>query len=287
MVGRAVACGAPGLVSGPSAVLPLYGRTPDAARWQGGGPDAARGRPRHAAPLHAASARCSSPTWRPWRPSSAARSRCPGRSPSSAAQLARENGICLVVRLTAVIAAYLIADMFVDVWHLMNVAVDEPPAPSQHVASALRGGVLRRHRAQGPPRSHPGGAGLERGGHRALPQLRVRAPPACGPATTATTAEDAVIMWKDWRGSRARLPAAVRGRRGFAGRPHPLHRDVLRRHRARRSWTAREVLPPSSARRTSCTRSSAAWCRRSPHAATRARQRGRRGGDGRGRRGLG
>jgi tRNA threonylcarbamoyladenosine biosynthesis protein TsaB len=30
MVGRAVACGAPGLVFGPDAVLPLYGRAPDA-----------------------------------------------------------------------------------------------------------------------------------------------------------------------------------------------------------------------------------------------------------------
>ena len=28
MVGRAVACGAPGLVFGPDAVLPLYGRAP-------------------------------------------------------------------------------------------------------------------------------------------------------------------------------------------------------------------------------------------------------------------
>ena len=35
MVGRAVACGAPGLVSGPDEVLPLYGRAPDAARWKG------------------------------------------------------------------------------------------------------------------------------------------------------------------------------------------------------------------------------------------------------------
>jgi tRNA threonylcarbamoyladenosine biosynthesis protein TsaB len=35
MVGRAVACGAPGLVRGPDAVLPIYGRAPDAARWQG------------------------------------------------------------------------------------------------------------------------------------------------------------------------------------------------------------------------------------------------------------
>jgi tRNA threonylcarbamoyladenosine biosynthesis protein TsaB len=30
MVGRAVACGAPGLVRGPDAVLPIYGRAPDA-----------------------------------------------------------------------------------------------------------------------------------------------------------------------------------------------------------------------------------------------------------------
>ena len=36
MVGRAVACGAPGLVHGPDAVLPIYGRAPDA--------DAAAGR---------------------------------------------------------------------------------------------------------------------------------------------------------------------------------------------------------------------------------------------------
>ena len=33
MVGRAVALGVPGVVWGPDAVLPLYGRAPDAARW--------------------------------------------------------------------------------------------------------------------------------------------------------------------------------------------------------------------------------------------------------------
>ncbi len=37
MVGGAVACGAPGLVTGPDEVLPLYGRVPDAARWPAGG----------------------------------------------------------------------------------------------------------------------------------------------------------------------------------------------------------------------------------------------------------
>ena len=44
MVGRAVACGAPGLVHGPDAVLPLYGRAPDA-------------RPRAAAPRPGAAPR--------------------------------------------------------------------------------------------------------------------------------------------------------------------------------------------------------------------------------------
>jgi len=39
MVGRAAACGAPGLVRGPDAVLPLYGRAPDAT------PRAAASRP--------------------------------------------------------------------------------------------------------------------------------------------------------------------------------------------------------------------------------------------------
>ena len=36
MVGRAVAHGVPGVVVGPDHVLPLYGRVPDATRWQGG-----------------------------------------------------------------------------------------------------------------------------------------------------------------------------------------------------------------------------------------------------------
>jgi len=35
MVGRAVACGATGVARGPDEVLPIYGRAPDAARWQG------------------------------------------------------------------------------------------------------------------------------------------------------------------------------------------------------------------------------------------------------------
>jgi ribosomal-protein-alanine N-acetyltransferase len=51
-------------------------------------------------------------------------------------QLAREGGICLVCEIDGHVVAYLIADTFVDVWHLMNVAVDEP-FRGAHIASAL------------------------------------------------------------------------------------------------------------------------------------------------------
>ena len=47
-----------------------------------------------------------------------------------------------------------------------------------------------------------------------------------------------------------------------------LHRDVLRRHQRRRGARPRGAVVDRLARRTSCTRSSAAWCRRSPRAAT-------------------
>jgi len=40
MVGRAVACGAPGVVRGPDAVLPVYGRSPDATPRPGAAPGA-------------------------------------------------------------------------------------------------------------------------------------------------------------------------------------------------------------------------------------------------------
>jgi tRNA threonylcarbamoyladenosine biosynthesis protein TsaB len=43
MVGRAVACGAPGLVHGPDALLPIYGRVPDAKPRHGAAPVAGGG----------------------------------------------------------------------------------------------------------------------------------------------------------------------------------------------------------------------------------------------------
>ena len=116
-------------------------------------------------------------------------------------QLARENGICLVCEIDGRVAAYLIADMFVDVWHLMNVAVDEPFRRS-HIASALMEAYF---------------ALTERKGHRGH-TLEVRASNAAAielyrsfgfvatgvrPSYYSDDREDAVIMWKDWEGDTA------------------------------------------------------------------------------------
>ena len=99
------------------------------------------------------------------------------------------------------IAAYLIADMFVDVWHLMNVAVDEPYR-RHHLASALLEAYFEL---------------TERNGHRGH-TLEVRASNAAAiqlyrsfgfvatgvrPGYYSNDREDAVIMWKDWEGDSA------------------------------------------------------------------------------------
>ncbi len=117
------------------------------------------------------------------------------------AQLARESGLCLVCEIDSRLTAYLIADMFVDVWHLMNVAVDEPYR-RKHVASALLEAYFEL---------------TERKGHRGH-TLEVRASNLAAielyrsfgfvstgirPGYYSNDREDAVIMWKDWEGESA------------------------------------------------------------------------------------
>jgi ribosomal-protein-alanine N-acetyltransferase len=116
-------------------------------------------------------------------------------------QLARETGICLVCEDDGRVIAYLIADMFVDVWHLMNLCVDQA-FRRQHVASRLLESYF---------------AITERRGHRGH-TLEVRVSNAPGielyrsfgfvstgirPAYYSDDREDAVIMWKDWEGESA------------------------------------------------------------------------------------
>jgi [ribosomal protein S18]-alanine N-acetyltransferase len=116
-------------------------------------------------------------------------------------QLARETGICLVCEKDGRIVGYLIADMFVDVWHLMNLCVAEE-ARRDHVASQLLEAYFEI---------------TERKGHRGH-TLEVRVSNASAielyrsfgfvstgvrPRYYSDDREDAVIMWKDWEGDSA------------------------------------------------------------------------------------
>lgn len=116
-------------------------------------------------------------------------------------QLARETGINLVCEEEGGIIAYLIADMFVDVWHVMNVCVDSA-FRRQHIASRLLEAYF---------------AVTERKGHRGH-TLEVRVSNLAGielyrsfgfvatgvrPGYYSDDREDAVIMWKDWEGDTA------------------------------------------------------------------------------------
>jgi len=116
-------------------------------------------------------------------------------------QLAREKGIDLVCEVGRRVAGYVVANMFVDVWHLMNIAVDEPYR-RQHIASELLEAYF---------------AITERQGHRGH-TLEVRVSNAPGielyrsfgfvatgvrPGYYSDDPEDAVIMWKDWEGDSA------------------------------------------------------------------------------------
>lgn len=115
-------------------------------------------------------------------------------------QLARETGICLVCDDGGIVA-YLIADMFVDVWHLMNLCVAEE-IRREHVASRLLEAYF---------------AITERQGHRGHTlEVRVSNGPAIElyrsfgfvstgirPGYYSDDHEDAVIMWKDWEGDSA------------------------------------------------------------------------------------
>ena len=116
-------------------------------------------------------------------------------------QLARETGLCFVCEIDRRLVAYLLADMFVDVWHLMNLAVDAPFRRRR-----IAGDLLEAYFAV-----------TERHGHRGHTlEVRVSNAPAIElyrsfgfvstgvrPRYYTDDNEDAVIMWKDWGGDTA------------------------------------------------------------------------------------
>ncbi len=116
-------------------------------------------------------------------------------------QLARENGICLVAEADGVVVGYLVADMFVDVWHLMNVAVEERYR-RKHLASALIEAYFAITEMQGH-RGHT--LEVRVSNTSAIELYRSFGFVATGvrPGYYSDDREDALIMWKDWEGESA------------------------------------------------------------------------------------
>ncbi len=118
-----------------------------------------------------------------------------------AQELRNDSSIDLVCESGGELLGYLVADIFVDVWHLMNVAVAES-ARRRHVAS----GLMEAYFSITELHSHRGHT-LE---------VRVSNEPAIGlyrsfgfistgvrPRYYDDNGEDALIMWKDWEGDTA------------------------------------------------------------------------------------
>ena len=118
-----------------------------------------------------------------------------------AQELASDSSIALVCVVDHVLVGYLIADMFVDVWHLMNVAV-EVSLQRQHIASDL----IEAYFAITERRPHRGHTLEVRVSNEAAVELyRSFGFVSTGvrPRYYDDNAEDALIMWKDWEGDSA------------------------------------------------------------------------------------
>jgi ribosomal-protein-alanine N-acetyltransferase len=116
-------------------------------------------------------------------------------------QLARETGLCFVCEIDRRVVAYLLADMFVDVWHIMNLAVDEP-FRRRHIAADL----LEAYFAVTERRGHRGHTLEVRASNIAAIELYRSfefVSTGVRPRYYSDDREDAVIMWKDWQGDTA------------------------------------------------------------------------------------
>ena len=116
-------------------------------------------------------------------------------------QLARESGIDLVCEVGGRIVGYIIADMFVDVWHLMNIAVDEP-FRRRHIGAELLEAYfaiteLQGHRGHTLEVRVSNTPGIQLYRSFGFVTTGVR------PGYYSDDREDAVIMWKDWEGESA------------------------------------------------------------------------------------
>jgi ribosomal-protein-alanine N-acetyltransferase len=116
-------------------------------------------------------------------------------------ELERSFAITLACLQDDVLVGYLVADMFVDVWHLMNVAVDEQHR-RQDVATDLLEGYFEITERR-PHRGHT--LEVRVSNEAAIELYRSYGFVATGvrPRYYDDNGEDALIMWKDWQGESA------------------------------------------------------------------------------------
>ena len=118
-----------------------------------------------------------------------------------ASELQRESAICLVCEEEGHIIGYLVADEFVDVWHIMNVCV-HPAWRRRDVASDL----LEAYFALTETRGHRGHTLEVRPSNEAAIALYRSfgfVPTGVRRGYYSDNREDALIMWKDWEGESA------------------------------------------------------------------------------------
>lgn len=118
-----------------------------------------------------------------------------------AAEVRRESAICLVCEEDGAIVGYLIADAFVDVWHVMNICV----AP-EHRRNDIASDLLEAYFAITEAKAHRGHTLEVRVSNEAAIELyRSFGFVATGVRRGyySDNREDALIMWKDWQGDTA------------------------------------------------------------------------------------
>ena len=117
------------------------------------------------------------------------------------AQLARESGINLVCERDGEVLGYLVADAFIDVWHLMNLCVAAAHRRG-YLATQLLEAYLAITEAQ-PHRGHT--LEVRASNHAAQALYRSMGFVATGvrPGYYSDDGEDAVSMWRDWEGESA------------------------------------------------------------------------------------
>jgi [ribosomal protein S18]-alanine N-acetyltransferase len=115
--------------------------------------------------------------------------------------LTKREAICLGCFVAGRLAGYLVADTFVDVWHIMNLAV-HPSFRRRHIASDLLEAYFEITEGE-PHRGHT--LEVRVSNEAAIELYRSYGFVATGvrKGYYGDNREDALIMWKEWEGDTA------------------------------------------------------------------------------------